>query len=351
MSRPRLAAALATALASLSLPAWAQSIPAPSTDAGGLPRLVSSVPAEPGDVPGVSLAYEEPRPVAQTAPSVTGAGYRAYGQYIFTNGRLGADANGGAIRSSSDGFTVGIEKAVDPSFVVGASFGYTQGRGSSNGVRSTSESFGGAAYAWWNPVGGLEVDALLGGNSLDVDTRRAVTLGGAPAVLGGRVGGLGFSGLVATGYRFRLDALTVPSFVKPFVSLAYANQDRPGYSETTAGGGLYFPGKLFERAATNVGLAAGADIPFLGGTTLRPEVSVSWSRFLIDPSPSVAVFDITTGRRAALRDPRPGQDGLLVATEVALWDTPGVQGFVGYTGEFRGNATVHQGRVGLRTTW
>ena len=143
----------------------------------------------------------------------------------------------------------------------------------------------------------------------------------------------------------------MPAFVKPFVSLAYANQDRPGYVETAPGGGLAFPGKLFERAAVNVGVATGADIPFLGGMTLRPEVSVAWSRFLMEPSPAVPVFDITTGRGAVLRDPRPGQDGLLVATELALWDTPGIQGFVGYTGEFRGNATVHQARVGLRTFW
>jgi uncharacterized protein with beta-barrel porin domain len=52
-----------------------------------------------------------------------------------------------------------------------------------------------------------------------------------------------------------------------------------------------------------------------------------------------------------LRDPEPGRDAAVVGLEVTAWKTADVQLFAGYVGEFRSNASAHQGRLGLRLTW
>jgi len=342
-------AASALALALLPAAACAQALPGTGA-APGMPPRFASVPAPPGEVPGVSLAYGEPAPVA-VAPASAEEGYRAWGQYVFTDARLGADARGSAIASSSHGVSVGIERALDPSLVVGLTFGYAAGRAEAAGVRSDSDTYAGAGYFWWNPVGGLELDALLGATGLDVDIARRVTLGGAPARLSGRTGGIGLTALAAAGYRFSFAGPLGPAYLKPFLSLSYGGQDRGAYAETAPGGGLAYPGRTFERALLNAGVAAGTEIETAWGLTLRPEASLAFSRHLIDPSPAVAVLDIGGGRAYALRDPRPGWDGLLAGAEVSFWRTRGLQAFLGYTGEFRGNATAHQVRVGLRTNW
>jgi outer membrane autotransporter protein len=320
--------------------------------AGARPPRFAAVPAPPGEVPGVSLAYGEPAaPADAPVPEPSGEGFRAWGQYVHTDARLGSDANGAGIRSSSDGLSVGVERAVDPALSLGLSFGYAEGMARSSGVRSDTTTYSGAGYLWWNPLGGLEVDALLGVTGLDVGVRRAVTLDGTPAVLNGRTGGIGLTALGAVGYRFAFDGPLGPSYLKPFASLSYGGQDRAGYAETAGAGGLSYTGRTFERSLLNLGAAAGVDVETPWGWTVRPEASLAWSRHLIDPSPLVPVLDIGTGRGFGLRDPRPGWDGLLVGAEISVGRRFGLQGFVGYGGEFRENATAHQVRVGLRTNW
>ena len=313
---------------------------------GNLPAGLVAREASPGDVPGEAIAYQAP------VERIRSDGWRSWGHYVYGSTRLGADPNGSGIRTSSNGLTVGIERSFGPTFAMGVSLGYARTRSEALGVKSDGDAYAATTYAWWNPVGGLELDALAGIAGSETDVKRRVLTDIGPTVLTGNAGSLGFTGLAAIGYRFRFDTAMGPAYLKPFASVSYATQDRDGYAETNgAGSGLYFPGRTFERSLLNVGAAAGVDVPLGDGWTLRPELSVAWSRHLIDTSPSVPVMDIATGAQYRLRDPRQGRDGILVSTELAVWKTVGLQVFAGYTGEFRDNYTAHQARVGLRKTW
>jgi outer membrane autotransporter protein len=112
---------------------------------------------------------------------------------------------------------------------------------------------------------------------------------------------------------------------------------------------LVFPSKTFERGTFNLGAAAGIDLAAGNGWIVRPEVRAAWSHYLTDPNPDVLAFAGGT-IPVVLRDPDPGRDGAVVGLEVT-GITGGFQVFAGYAGEFRENATAHQGRVGLRVTW
>lgn len=336
----------AAALSILPAIAFAQSPGREIGFTGNLPEGLVAQPAAPGDVPGEALAYQTP------VERVHSDGWRSWGHYVYGSARLGADPNGAGIRSTSNGLTVGIERSFGPTFAMGVSLGYARTRSESIGVKSDGDAYAATTYAWWNPVGGLEIDALVGIAGSESDVKRSVLIGTGPTLLNGSASAMGLTSLAAVGYRFRFDTAMGPAYLKPFASISYASQDRDAYSETNgAGSGLYFPGKTYERSLLNLGAAAGVDVALGDGWTLRPELSVAWSRHLVDPSPSVPVMDIATGASYRLRDPRQGRDGLLVSTEVSVWKAASLQVFAGYTGEFRDNYVAHQARVGLRMTW
>ncbi len=85
------------------------------------------------------------------------------------------------------------------------------------------------------------------------------------------------------------------------------------------------------------------------GWTVRPELRLAWSRYLFNPSPAVPAFlgDVLL----VLRDPEPGRNAAVIGLELTAWKTTNLQLFTGYAGEFRSNATAHQGRLGVRLTW
>lgn len=348
MSKGFLVAAASVAALLAGGAAWAQTAtgaaPPPS---GNLAGITSSGRAERGaDVPGVALAVPD-----GSAGIAYPGGWRAWGQYLYSYSRTGADRDKAAVTTRGQGFSVGVERNFDPTLTLGVSVGYVDGDATSRGVRAGSESVTGSVYGWWNPWGGLEFDGVVGITGGSTDTRRNVTYWGAPMTIVGSADSLGASVLGSVGYRHRFDSAFGQAWVKPFLSLAYGSQRREAYNETAIIADLAFPGKSFDRASSTLGVALGTDVSLGYGWTIRPEVSVGWTRYLTNPSPAVPAVDTATGNLIVLRDPRPGRDGLAVGAELALWRTASLQAFVGYGGEFRDNGQAHLGRVGLRATW
>jgi hypothetical protein len=113
--------------------------------------------------------------------------------------------------------------------------------------------------------------------------------------------------------------------------------------------GLAFPRNTLERTNLNLGIAAGLEMRAGEDWTLRSELRVAWSRYLTDPSPPVPAF--LSGTPVSITEPEPGRDGALVSLEVTGFKRREVQAFAGYTGEFRANSTIHQGRGGVRVAW
>ena len=245
--------------------------------------------------------------------------------------------------------SVGADRFFTPTFLAGVAFSFSRSETSSVGVSSDADTLSGATYLFWAPAPGVEVEGLLGVDRAEIETRRILGFGGIASQTRGKTDALGLTAVGNVGYRFRSAFAGGETYFKPFAGLSYTTQDRDGFSEFgPLGVGLSFPSKTFERATVNLGAATGVDLAAGNGWVVRPELRVAWSRFLSDPSSPVPAF--RDGTFLLLRDPKPGQDGAVVALELTGTNA-GVQLFAGYAGEFRSNATAHQGRAGLRLTW
>lgn len=295
-------------------------------------------------VPGVALAF---RPQASASPK---AETRAWGVGTGFTSRTGADARGPSLRSGGAGFTLGVDRLLDPTLLAGVALGFSRTETSSVGLRRELETFSGSAYASWSPFDGWELDGLLGNTWVEMDSARLVNLRGTVAPTSGRSKGPGVGAAASAGYRFRATTSFGEAFAKPFATLSHASQNRRGYVESGAfGPGLAFPSERFERTTLNLGVATGIEVSAGEDWTLRPELRLAWSRYLSDPSPQVPAF--LFGTPVLVGEPDPGRDGALVSVEVAGWKRRELQAFAGYAGEFRSNSTVHQGHGGVRLSW
>lgn len=292
--------------------------------------------------PGVGLGDVETAPVA-------GQTVRAWASGFGSSSRVGADARGPGYKTRGGGATVGFDRFFSPTLLGGVALTYSRGETSALGANSDIDTVSGAIYGAWLPYPGWEVEGMLGIDHSEIDTSRVLTFGAIPVVTRGDTQSLGFSAVGNIGYRFRFPGPAGEAFLKPFVGLSYASQDRDGFTEFGAlGPGLVFPSKTFERSTFNLGAAIGTDLAAGNGWILRPELRLAYSRFLSDPSEPVPAF--LGGTPITLRDPDPGRDGGVVGLEITAIRA-GLQLFAGYGGEFRDNSTAHQGRAGLRITW
>jgi outer membrane autotransporter protein len=283
--------------------------------------------------------------VAAAAPNQ----FRTWASGFGFSSRVGADERGPGFKTKGGGASIGIDRFFSPNFLAGVALTYSHAETTSLGASGESDTVSGAIYGAWAPYAGWELEGLLGLDSAQIETTRILNFGTIAVPTRGDTDSFGFSATGNVGYRFSFAAPAGAAFIKPFAGLSYSSQDRDDYTEFGAfGPGLVFPSKTFERSTFNLGAATGIDLDAGNGWIVRPELRLAWSRYLSDPSPPVPAFLGDTP--IILRDPEPGRDGGIVAFEVT-GITGGLQLFAGYAGEFRSNATAHQGRLGLRVTW
>jgi uncharacterized protein with beta-barrel porin domain len=300
-------------------------------------------------VPGVALAAP-PRPV-NLQPSDT----RSWATTYVFGGRTGADARGPALTSSGAGVMAGVDRLLDPTLLAGVVLGFANTHSASARVRQDFDTFSGGAYVSWAPLAGWELDGYLGGTWVELDSTRfpdlyGTLLKGTLGPVDGESSGPGVSVAASAGYRLRTSTSFGEAFAKPFATLAYVGETRRAYVESNpVGASLSFPRNTLERTNLNLGVAAGLETRAGEDWTLRSELRVAWSRYLTDPSPAVPAF--LSGAPVSLTEPDPGRDGALVSLEVTGFKRREVQAFAGYTGEFRTNAIIHQGRGGVRVAW
>ncbi|GLS58202.1 autotransporter domain-containing protein [Methylobacterium haplocladii] len=288
-----------------------------------------------------------PSRVADPAETRSGTGIWGLG---FGNGyRIGADSSGPGLRAQGGGLMLGADRAIDPSLLVGAAFGYARSSTTASGTRGTSDTYLGAAYLGYQRDG-VEVDAIAGLAYATLDSLRAVAPFGGVMTARGRTDGFGAIASVEAGYRFLVPTEAGLLGIKPLAGVAYNDLHRSGFAETGAGGfGLSFAGQNFGRATTFAGVSTGLDLVTAGGLALRPDLRLGWTHDLIDASPFITTALL--GQPFRTRDARPGRDGLLVDARVTLWSYQSVSLFAGYRGEYRPNAASHQGHAGLRVSW
>ena len=133
--------------------------------------------------------------------------------------------------------TVGISGGVDyrfsPKFIAGIGIGYGHDRTDigSNGTESRGQAFSAALYGSYEPIDNFFIDGLLGGGSLNFDSKRYVTASGEFAT-GDRNGSQIFGSITAA-YEIREETW----IVSPYGRVEFSRSWLDRYSEQ--GGGVY----------------------------------------------------------------------------------------------------------------
>ena len=301
-------------------------------------------------VPGVALATSGTSVTPQLYEASSAANWRIWQSGFASYARTGADSRSAGLSSYGAGISVGLERLFDPTLLTGVSISYGHTTSASLGTRSDADNASVAAYAVWNPIGGLELSGLLGGSHSEIDASHILIIGGIGTTAQGSTRGAGLNAAATLGYRLRFPTTAGEAYFKPFASLSYSSLHRMAYSElNSVGTALLLPGQTFERASGSVGITAGIDMPLGNGWIVRPELLLAWSRYLVDPA--LSVLALLSGVPLVLYEPEPGRDAAVIGLDFVAWNSAGTQIFAGYSGEFRSNSQAHLARGGVRLNW
>jgi outer membrane autotransporter protein len=270
-------------------------------------------------------------------------GWSMWGQGFGRSSRVGDSGELAGSKANSAGFTLGADRWFSNSLVAGGAFGYAQTTATSTDIRGTSDTYAGAGYASWMP-GAAVFDVRIAAGPSRSSTSRQMVL--APSTLNGSADGFGVATTFEAGYRV---ALMPDLTLKPFAGVTWQGFHRDGYSESQQPIGLTYAAQTYQKLATIAGVALGARLQSIDGTTLMPELKVGWMHDL---------RDTTLVSQAALLDEaflisgaEPGRDAALLGAKISGWRSDSFRLFAAYNGEFRSNATSHQLSAGARFNW
>ncbi|CAN5455937.1 hypothetical protein BH10PSE12_BH10PSE12_29770 [soil metagenome] len=148
----------------------------------------------------------------------------------FTAQRISvdADATGNGYRSTSYGYTIGIDRQATDSLLLGvaASYKNVDTTVSALGTAKT-HGYGGALYAAWNR-GSSYLTGVVDFNIDDYKVRRSVQLGDGAESLKGNGAGFSYGADIEAGHRFGLGA----GGVTPVAGIAFDRMERDAFGET-----------------------------------------------------------------------------------------------------------------------
>jgi outer membrane autotransporter protein len=266
--------------------------------------------------------------------SVWGAGMGRWSQTGMDNGIAGSS-------DSASGFALGADRSLSPSLAVGAAFSFSSTDLASAGVIATTRSYAGAAYVTWTP-GDWVIDARLAGGPVNGHSNRIVSVAGANEVLTGTPDGWGFLAAAETGYRLAVYGAEI----EPYAGLTMQTYGQGAYGETGSVG-LDFPHQYFSRVQPALGARLAGSFE-IAGLAIDPHADVAWTHDLGDAglTTQAIFFDVPFQIDAA----RPGRDAARVGAGFSVRQSNSVSLFLGYDGEFRGNADSHAVTGGIRVT-
>ncbi len=268
-----------------------------------------------------------------------GSDWRMWAQGFGRWSRVGEDAGLSGSHGSAGGFTLGADARFGSDFRAGAAFGFAQSLTRAAGERATTNSYVGAVYATWTP-GAFVVDGRFAAGPASTDTQRIVVVLGVPEDVRGSYTGWGILGAVEAGYRLDWDDLTF----KPYAGLTVQRLEQGDFAETT-GVGLSFPDQGFTKVTSALGVRAATRFEW-SGLAFAPQARIAWQHELSDDSlvTEAALF----GAPFAIEAADPGADALVVGADISVWASDNLSVFVGYTGEFRRNATSQEVKGGFK---
>uniref|UniRef100_I2Q3T7 Outer membrane autotransporter barrel domain-containing protein n=1 Tax=Desulfovibrio sp. U5L TaxID=596152 RepID=I2Q3T7_9BACT len=320
-------------------------------------RLASGFEAAPpAPAPEVALAVASGGPLVSASPagapptarapnsasSLAQGPWSTWGQAFGRWSNVGAASGLPGSSLASGGVVFGADRAFSDDFAAGGAISYTRSGVESSTIKATADTYAAALYATWTP-GPLVVGGRLAAGPSSTAMSRSFLFSDQPASVSGRSQGWGLLAAGDAGYRFELPGATVT----PFGGLTVQNFQRQAFAETT-GLGLGFPDERFSRLRSEVGLRA-ESLFTVGGTTIQPRLKLSWAHDFGDRGLTTRAALLGQGFTLAAAD--PGRNAAVASLDVEAWRAGNVALFASYTGEFRRNASAHQGTVGLRLGW
>jgi outer membrane autotransporter protein len=278
--------------------------------------------------------------IRQTQPN--GAWIDGFGKWADQD----ADRGFTGFTSSIGGLGVGIDNLVDDGFLVGVSFGqgHTTIHLDHDRGRGDIDSYFGSLYgSLFDERSYIDVALSYGRQSFD--NARLVEDGALIESAESSHNGDLFSAYTEAGFNIEMKDLVV----QPFVALEYIYLDEESYDESGASGvNLLVDGRTTDSLVSDLGLRFTR--PFeKGDWTCVPDVTVAWRHdFDIDNRAITAAFDGSPGVSFTTRSRDIDKDGLIIGGGVTMLNKAGVNMYVRFDGELRGDYTSQRLSGGLR---
>ncbi len=271
-------------------------------------------------------------------------GWGVWGQAL---GLFGRQANrGGAFGYDYDtyGFSLGVDKALGDTFIVGLVTGYSHSRVDFNHVSFDGDvnSFDLGLYGSYNP-GAWFLDASFTWARNWNETERFDGFAGATAH--GEYFGDVFATYLGGGYNIDLGKARIT----PTASLTYTYYNQPGFSETGAGLFNLVVHRLDSHSlVSRIGLRFAYEFD-LENVTIVPEASAEWAHEYLDIDRTVvsrlAAID---GATFEVDGVSPDRDGAILGLGVTAYFGKGFSVYGDYNAEVRPHYNSHGFTIGLR---
>ena len=264
--------------------------------------------------------------------SPSNAGWSIWAQGLGRWSRTGMDMGIAGAADTASGFGVGADLRLSGDLVLGGAFSFYRTDTDSAAAVATTDTYSAAAYATWTSDR-FTLDGRVAVGRATGDTSRLVVVSGVTDIVLGKPDGWGFLGAMRAGYRLDVPGLDI----EPYAGLTLQTYRQQAYNETTVVG-LSFLDQDFSRARTLLGARFGIDTE-LAGFHLRPQAEIAWSHDMGDAGWETRAEIFATP--FLIDAARPGRDAARVRAGVSAWQDASLSFFVGYEGEFHGNATSH----------
>ena len=284
-------------------------------------------------------AEDEPAAPSTAGLRSGGTHWELWAQGFGRWSHVGSDAGLPGSHGSANGFALGADAQFGSEVRAGAAFGFARSQTGDAGEQALTNSYVGALYLTWTR-NAFVLDGRFAAGPASTDSQRTVIVLGVPDIAQGSYTGWGVLGAIEAGYLFDWDDVAL----KPYAGLTVQQLQQGNFVETT-GVGLSFPDQSFTKVTSALGVRAATRFDW-DGLTFAPQLRLAWEHELSDDTLVTQVALFGAPFRIAAAD--PGADALAVGADISVWASDNLSAFVGYTGEFRSNATSQEVKGGFK---
>ena len=258
------------------------------------------------------------------------------GEFVDVRG----DANTSGYHLSSGGFTLGLDRRVDESLVIGCTIGYNTMDGAlANGGSIGVDNEQVTVYTTWFQ-GGLHLEGMVGGGYNSYQTSRNVGFG-TPAV--GTTDGTEFTGLLGGGYDWQAGMWSFG----PQLALQYKRLDINAYDESGSAAAQGINAQSQDSLQSRLGGHLGFHKE-VHGIIITPDVNVAWQHEYIDRGISIdSHFIYGNGDTFTSSGSTLGADSIVIGLGVSVQWTPTLGTFLNYSPEFGSGYTSQKINAGV----